>query len=345
MHPHHTTHYHYYIQHHEIYSQTDNNTHIPMQNENTHPKITTSSKIISIDIDGVIGVSEEAQFEEGSHSVATYEKFEQALAEIGEGGPDKVVINIRSMGGDLGDALLIHDAAVGLGVEVVTRCYGYVASAATVIAQSASKGCREISANAFYLIHCCESSVEGNSQSFTLTKQLLEKSDQRLAEIYAEASGRTPEEFLRLMNENAGKGRWLTPDEALRYGLVDRIIPSSPITASAADTLAVLGLPPLPQQKRKGAWWNSLMEKVGIHRTTPEVVQSNVELSVADLTSKRTSTSATTPASRLHTAEPTRTKECEDPAFREAPVAGTANQNAYENDARTLREAIARENS
>ena len=109
-----------------------------MQTQNT--KITSSAKIISIDIDGIIGVSEEEQFGEESRSVSTYERFEQAVAEIGEGGPDRVVINIRSTGGDLGDALLIHDAAVGLGVEVVTRCYGYVASAATVVAQAASKG-------------------------------------------------------------------------------------------------------------------------------------------------------------------------------------------------------------
>ena len=45
------------------------------------------------------------------------------------------------------------------GAEVVTRCYGYVASAATVIAQAASPGCREISSNAFYLIHCSELSL------------------------------------------------------------------------------------------------------------------------------------------------------------------------------------------
>lgn len=312
-----------------------------MQTEKT--KITSSAKIISIDIDGVIGLNEEEQFGEDSRSVSTYERFEQALSEIGEGGPDRVVINIRSTGGDLGDALLIHDAAVGLGVEVVTRCYGYVASAATVIAQAASKGCREISANAFYLIHCCESSAEGNSQSLSLTQELLERSDQRLAEIYAEASGRPAEEFRLLMNENAGKGRWLTPDEALAAGLVDRIIPAAPITASASDIVASLGLPPLPGgEKQKGGWWTSLMEKIGLggpHKHSESAAM--VEISVADTTTKHTTT-PTIPPSRLYTAEPTRTKECEDPPFREGTGVGTANQNAYEADARTFRDAITR---
>ncbi len=313
-----------------------------MQTQKT--KITSSAKIISIDIDGIIGVSEEEQFGEDSRSVSTYERFEQAVAEIGEGGPDRVVINIRSTGGDLGDALLIHDAAVGLGVEVVTRCYGYVASAATVIAQAASKGCREISANAFYLIHCCESSVEGNSQSLTLTKELLERSDQRLSEIYAEASGRPAEEFRLLMNENAGKGRWLTPEEALAAGLVDRIIPAAPITASASDVVSSLGLPPLPMaEKQKGAWLKGLMEKIGLGRgVKPAEPVAVVEPSVADKVPQHTPAKPTIPPSRLHTAEPTRTKECEDPPFRESAGVGTANQNAYEADARSFRDAVTR---
>ena len=57
------------------------------------------------------------------------------------------------------------------------------------------------------------------------------------------------------MNENAGKGRWLTPEEALTAGLVDRIIPAAPITASASDVVSSLRLPPLPvAEKQKGAW-------------------------------------------------------------------------------------------
>ena len=303
-------------------------------------KITSSARILSIDIDGIIGEPEELQFGEESRSVATYERFEQALAEIGEDKPDRVVLNIRSTGGNLDDALLIYDAAVGLGVEVVTRCYGYVASAATIIAQAASPGCREISANGFYLIHCCESAVEGNTHSLTLTKQLLDKSDQRLAEIYSEASGRPVEEFRALMNENAGKGRWLTPQEALDAGLVDRIIPAAPITDSATDRITSLGLPPLPEEQRKGGWWSTLMEKVGLRssKAVRAEQEASVEPSLAEST--HTTRRPTVPPSRLHTAEPTRTKECEDPAVREVATAGTTNQSAYEADARTLREAV-----
>lgn len=50
------------------------------------------------------------------------------------------------------------------------------------------------------------------------------QTDARLAEVYAARSGRTPEEFTLLMAENNGSGRWLSPQEALAAGLVDRII-------------------------------------------------------------------------------------------------------------------------
>lgn len=324
-----------------------------MEENKTKEKITSSAKIISVDIGGVIGVPEQEQFhdEECDHIVSTYERFREAVAEIDESGADKVVINIRSTGGDLNDALMIYDAASALGVEVVTRCYGYVASAATVIAQAASKGSREISANALYLIHCCESSVEGNSHSLSLTKQLLDKSDERLVEIYASTSGRGAEEFRKLMNENGGKGRWLSPQEALQAGLVDRIIPAAPITDSALREVALLGLPALPEAAASGGqegFWSSLLGRVGLRRrdvsshnsAVSEEVPAEVggvEMSSAEIAAP---IGQPTVASRLHTARPTLTKECEDPAFGYGEAARDDNKSAYEADARSLREAV-----
>ena len=85
--------------------------------------------------------------------MATYERFRDAVRRIAEIEAPEVVVEIRSTGGDVNDALLIHDALRSLGARITTRCYGYTASAATIIAQAASEGRREISANALYLIH------------------------------------------------------------------------------------------------------------------------------------------------------------------------------------------------
>ena len=116
-------------------------------------QINNTAGVCQIDIEGTIGVPEEWQFEEPDARVATYERFRDTLRRIAEIEAPEVVVNIRSTGGDVNDALLIYEALSSLDGHIVTRCYGYTASAATVIAQAASEGCREISAHALYLIH------------------------------------------------------------------------------------------------------------------------------------------------------------------------------------------------
>ena len=137
-------------------------------------QITNRNDTCFVDIEGVIGVPEEWQFDQPSSRVATYEKFRDSLDRLREIDAPEIVVNIRSTGGDVNDALLIHDALTALGAHITTRCYGYTASAATIIAQAASPGCREISSNAFYLIHCSESAAEGNSRSLSAAKELLD---------------------------------------------------------------------------------------------------------------------------------------------------------------------------
>ncbi len=319
------------------------------QNEK-EKKITQSAQVVSIDIDGIIGVPEQEQFGVVDSRVATYEHFAEALEEVREEGADKLVLNIRSTGGDVNDALLIYEAARSLGIQVITRCYGYVASAATIIAQAASQGCREISANSLYLIHCCESAVEGNSHNLSATQQLLEKSDQRLADIYAAASGREADSFRALMNENGGRGKWLTPQEVIEAGLADVVIASAAISNDASGQVASLGLPPLPQPKRTLRErivdnCTSILSKVGLGA---RVVEGLRRTSVGPTESVAPHSSAADnavvdikpqPTSRLMTARATTTLPTEDP-LPTTPIKKGGNESAYQGDFDTMREAL-----
>lgn len=187
-------------------------------------RIRNSADVCYIDIEGNIGVPEEWQFDDPGARVATYERFRAAAARIAALEAAEVVVSIRSTGGDVNDALLIYDALRTLPGRITTRCYGYTASAATLIAQAASEGRREIAAGALYLIHNSECSVEGNVAELEARIGLLRKTDERLAEIYAVRSGRPAAEFAALMAENNGAGRWLSPEEAVEAGLADRVI-------------------------------------------------------------------------------------------------------------------------
>ncbi|MBR5808064.1 MAG: Clp protease ClpP [Alistipes sp.] len=189
----------------------------------TKIEITNDVSVCTIDIEGVIGVPEESQFSKSSQSIATYEKFSEKLAQIRAIEAKEVIVNIRSTGGDVNDALLIYESLASLDAKITTRCYGYTASAATIIAQAASEGCREIAPSALYLIHMSSSSVEGNSTDLAERIALLEKSDEQIATLYALRSGLPKEGFVALMSENGGRGRWLSPEEAIEAGLADAV--------------------------------------------------------------------------------------------------------------------------
>ncbi len=187
-------------------------------------KIYNSFDTAVIDIEGTIGIPEEWQFEDPQQRVATYEKFRTTLQEIEKLEATKVIVNIRSTGGDVNDALLIYDALSTLNASITTRCWGYVASAATVIAQAASEGQREISPNSLYLIHSASCAFEGNATELTQRLELLRKTDERLADLYARRSGADAEVYSVLMAEEGGAGRWLTAQETIDLALADTLI-------------------------------------------------------------------------------------------------------------------------
>ena len=204
-------------------------------------RIRNSADVCHIEIEGTIGVPEAWQFASPDDRVATYEKFRDTVARIAALDAPKVVVDIRSTGGDVNDALLIHDALAALDAEVTTRCYGYVASAATLIAQAASEGRREISAGALYLVHAAACAAEGNAAELEASAELLRKTDERLAALYARRSGRPQEEFARRMAENNGNGRWLSPEETVAAGLADRIIETTEAAGEQAPVRNLAG--------------------------------------------------------------------------------------------------------
>ena len=189
---------------------------------NPQIKIKNEVDCTVIDIEGTIGLSEEWQFDNPESRVATYERFKECVASIADIRNARIVVNIRSTGGDVNDALLIYEALRSTGAHVTTRCYGYTASAATIVAQAASEGCREMATTSLYLIHKSLCSTEGNADELQAEVEMLRQTDLRIAEVYALRSGRSVEEITELMSANGGRGRWLSPEEAIAEGLVDR---------------------------------------------------------------------------------------------------------------------------
>lgn len=207
--------------------------------------ITNSAEHAEIRIEGVIGIPENWQFDNPDERVATADKFIKALNDIKNMSAKTVDIHIASYGGDVDDAFQIFDAVKSLNADVTTMCHGYCASAATIIAQCGKR--RKISANSLYLIHNSSTTARGNKEEIEKTQTMLRKTDERIANIYAAASGRDVSHFVELMNA----GDWLSPQEALEAGLVDEIVDTDFMRVFNEFNPEVYGLPALPQNFQK----------------------------------------------------------------------------------------------
>lgn len=284
-------------------------------------QIKNSAGVCRIEIEGTIGVPEEWQFDQPEARVATYEKFRDTVRRIAGIDAPQIVVDIRSTGGDVNDALLIHDALRSLDAHITTRCYGYTASAATIIAQAASPGCREISANALYLIHTAICAAEGNAAEIAGKLDLLRQTDTRIAAVYAARSGRPAGEFEALMAENNGNGRWLSPEETVAAGLAD-------VVTDAAGHPA----PSLTRNIARG--WERLLVRIGLSAGEQLPADRNV-LHTEGEERELLRRSAAAVRQAQQRVVPTQTRPREDPSYGD--LVRTANQRAYSEDAKRLR--------
>lgn len=294
-------------------------------------KIRNEADCTTIDIEGTIGLSEQWQFENPESRIATYERFRESVSHIEDIKNAHIVVNIRSTGGDVNDALLIYEALRSTGAHITTRCYGYTASAATIVAQAASEGCREIASSSLYLIHNSLCSTEGNAEELQAEVEMLKQTDERLAEIYASRSGRDIGEVALLMAENGGRGRWLSPAEAIAEGLVDRII-EEPATQPDVETSKAA------EVAKKGV--KALLRAIGIEHKEGEApdVADDINFISRDIIPENLATSSTVAfeeAQRGVAPTSSTLKSVEDPS----PVEPYTNPRleAYAKDARSMR--------
>ncbi len=307
-----------------------------MEHSKTHHNIMDSTIRIkndvdstTIDIEGTIGLSEEWQFDNPDSRVATYERFRERVSQIADISNSVIVVNIRSTGGDVNDALLIYEALRATGAHITTRCYGYTASAATIVAQAASEGCREVAPSTLYLIHNSLCSTEGNADELQAEVEMLRETDSRLAEIYASRSGRSVEQIAALMAENGGRGRWLSPAEAIAEGLVDRVISDTP----APDS------PTLVERTKQGV--KALLRAIGIEGVD-ETPSPETDVNYIPREPNRDTHPVASVAPSIVALDegqrgvaPTAVKSVEDPSPVEAPV--NMRDKAYAEDARAMR--------
>jgi ATP-dependent Clp protease, protease subunit len=137
--------------------------------------------------------------------------------------PDKdVSLYINSPGGVVYSGLAIYDTMQFIKCDVQTICFGIAMSMGSLLLAGGAPGKRLTLPNSRILIHQPSGGFQGQASDIEIhAKEALELR-RRLDEIYAEHTGQSVEQ----VHDDMDRDRFFTAQQALEYGLVDRVISS-----------------------------------------------------------------------------------------------------------------------
>jgi len=133
---------------------------------------------------------------------------------------EPITVVICSPGGHVEAGDMIHDTIKFIEPEVKVLGTGYVASAGALIYVAAKKENRFTTPNTRFLLHQPSGGARGDASNIKIQAEQIVTMRTRLNKIFAEATGQSEERVAK----DVDRDYWLTADEAVKYGLVGKII-------------------------------------------------------------------------------------------------------------------------
>ena len=141
--------------------------------------------------------------------------------------PDKdISMYINSPGGVVYSGLAIYDTMQYVKCDVQTICFGMAMSMGSLLLAGGAPGKRLVLPNARVLIHQPSGGFQGQSSDIEIHAREVLKLRERVDEIYAKHSGQP----LERVHDDMERDRFFTAEEAVEYGLADRIIETHELT-------------------------------------------------------------------------------------------------------------------
>jgi ATP-dependent Clp protease protease subunit len=137
-----------------------------------------------------------------------------------ESSTEDIKIYINSPGGSVTSAMALYDSMQHVKADVSTICLGQAASAAAVLLASGAKGKRFALPNARIMIHQVMGGVEGQQTDVEIQAREMLRMKNQINEILAKHSGQT----VKKIETDSDRDYFMSPDEAKKYGLIDKII-------------------------------------------------------------------------------------------------------------------------
>jgi ATP-dependent Clp protease protease subunit len=141
--------------------------------------------------------------------------------------PDKdISMYINSPGGVVYSGLAIYDTMQYVKCDVQTICFGMAMSMGSLLLAGGAPGKRLVLPNARVLIHQPSGGFQGQSTDVEIHAREILELRSRVDEIYARHTGQTVER----VHDDMERDRYFTAEEAVEYGLADRIIETHELT-------------------------------------------------------------------------------------------------------------------
>jgi len=148
--------------------------------------------------------------------------------------PDQdIAFYINSPGGSVTSALAIYDTMQYIRPDVSTICIGMAASAAALLLTAGAHGKRYTLPHSTILIHQPLGGVQGQASDIEIHAREILRIRSVLNDILVKHTGQSKERI----DDDTDRDRFMTPEEAKSYGLIDEVITSRDgkrPTASAA---------------------------------------------------------------------------------------------------------------
>lgn len=141
-----------------------------------------------------------------------------------------ISLYINSPGGEVYSGLAILDTMNFIKPQVSTICVGMAASMAAVLLSAGAKGKRFCLPHSKIMIHQPSGGAQGQQTEIEIVAEEIKKTRRELNQILSDASGQPIEK----VQADTERDNYLTAEEALDYGLIDRIITSRDLTAKDA---------------------------------------------------------------------------------------------------------------
>ena len=179
------------------------------------------SEHLDVYIDGVIVDAETQEIYKEWFGDNTSVSFKSFRNEILESGIKNITITINSFGGQIGDAMAMHDFIQQLendGYNIETIGIGMVCSAATYILSASKKS--KITKNAYYMIHNVSGGVWGDVNEIEKYAKSLRNFNNNIRDFYASLTGKPTNQIEEWMNAET----WFYGQDVADNGFVKEVI-------------------------------------------------------------------------------------------------------------------------